>query len=409
MWQNDHQLLGIMSTVWIVWDPGDNSPSAHVVNFRAHALCPCFMKVSGRNSMWTVWITLKIPQHRKPSACASSHHLISRTCKTCLSSSKAVRCQHNPQASPGNRSRITSGALGCEFSSAEHHCDCMFLEKRWAVSKVAQSEQEWTRDLLYNQLLEETHSIKHCCMCIYIYIYIFAHHSSPQIKHSHVVHSASKNFFASSSQPSGSGSGRSSRASFNAQTDQPKSQRNGFVSTVHICKLMSSWSFPTLAFSCFFIYRFVRCYYGHLRNCMELFSMLCHHLAPWHGTFAFCSGSTTFGDFGSFSSMSSSSVCDAGDGVPGVSWISWHMWPWLFDLELNSCHAAGWGPLFYSCNLSLLSLCSLSVASIRHSHMQHTRYTNVSYHYGLSSWVGHTGQCPLVCNPCPTYTQTKSS
>ena len=74
---------------------------------------------------------------------------------------------------------------------------------------------------------------------------------------------------------------------------------------------------------------------------MELFSMLCHHLAPWHGTFAFCSGSATFGDFGSFSSMSSSSVCDAGDGVPGVSWISWHMWPWLFDLELNSCHAAG--------------------------------------------------------------------
>ena len=172
MWQNDHQLLGIMSTVWIVWDPGDNSPSAHVVNFRAHALCPCFMKVSGRNSMWTVWITLKIPQHRKPSACASSHHLISRTCKTCLSSSKAVRCQHNPQASLGNRSRITSGALGCEFSSAEHHCDCMFLEKRWAVSKVTQSEQEWTRDLLYNQLLEETHSIKHCCMCIYIYLLI---------------------------------------------------------------------------------------------------------------------------------------------------------------------------------------------------------------------------------------------
>ena len=114
---------------------------------------------------------------------------------------------------------------------------------------------------------------------LHVYIYI-AHHSSPQIKHSHVVHSASKNFFASSSQPSGSGSGRSSRASCNAQTDQPKSQRNGFVSTVHLCKLIFliiPYHSQLLLFHVFFIYRFVRCYYGHLRNCMELFSMLCHH------------------------------------------------------------------------------------------------------------------------------------
>lgn len=125
MWQNDHQLLGIMSTVWIVRGPGDNSPSAHVVNFRAHALCPCFMTVS--DSIWQklhvdrVDNFLKIPQHRKASACASSIIIsshTSRTCKTCLSSSKAVRCQHNPQASPGNRSRITSGALGYEFMQA---------------------------------------------------------------------------------------------------------------------------------------------------------------------------------------------------------------------------------------------------------------------------------------------------
>ena len=196
---------------------------------------------------------------------------------------------------------------------------------------------------------------------LHVYIYIFAHHSSPQIKHSHVVHSASKNFFASSSQPSGSGSGRSSRASCNAQTDQPKSQRNDKADSTYANWCLSDHSQLLL----FHVVSYIVLWgvIMDIRNCMELFSLLCHHLAPWHGTFAFCSGSTTFGDFGSFSSMSSSSVCDAGDGVPGVSWISWHMWPWLFDLELNSCHAAGWGPLFYSCNLSLLSLCSLSVAS----------------------------------------------
>lgn len=126
---------------------------------------------------------------------------------TCLSSSNAVRCQHNPQASPGMRSRITSSVR------IRHQGRWLFLspESIYCIEyKILYLDNIYSGVYIY---------LRSSC----IYIHTTGQQAtdlclSDRLKSGTTTTAtanndrASWNFFPSSSQPSGSGSGKSSRA-----------------------------------------------------------------------------------------------------------------------------------------------------------------------------------------------------